>query len=52
MSTRPGNHHKKKPAQKHKNATAFKFDKYKTDPKAKALKTLQVSIKSNLNFVK
>ena len=44
MSTRPGNHNKKKPAQKHKNVTAFKFDKYKTDAKAKTLKTLQVFI--------
>merc|ERR1711915_115238 len=42
MSTRPGNHVKKKPAQKHQNATAYKFDKYKTDPKAKLLKNLQV----------
>ena len=42
MSTRPGNHVKKKPAQKHKNATAFKFDKYRTDPTAKVLKNLEV----------
>jgi len=42
MSTRPGGHIKKKPAQKHKNTTAFKFDKYRTDPKAKVLKNLEV----------
>jgi len=42
MSTRPGNHVKKKPAQKHKNATAFKFDKYRTDPTAKVLKNLEI----------
>ena len=42
MSTRPGNHVKKKPAQKHKNTTAFKFDKYRTDPKAKALNNLEI----------
>merc|ERR1712142_939414 len=42
MSTRPGNHVKKKPGQKHQNTHAFKFDKYKTDPKAKMLKNLQV----------
>lgn len=42
MSSRPGNHIKKKPGQKHKNATAFKFDKYRTDPQAKTLKSLQV----------
>merc|ERR1712198_333420 len=42
MSTRPGGHVKKKPAQKHKNTTAFKFDKYRTDPKAKVLKNLEV----------
>lgn len=43
MSTRPGNHVKKKPGQKHQNTHAFKFDKYKTDPKAKMLKNLQVT---------
>jgi hypothetical protein len=37
MSTR------KKP-QKHQNATAWKFDKHRTDPKAKILKNLQVKI--------
>ena len=42
MSTRPGSHNKKKPAQKHKNNTAYKFDKYRTDPQAKILKSLQV----------
>ena len=44
MSTRPGNHVKKKPGQKHQNTHAFKFDKYKTDPKAKMLKNLQVGL--------
>ena len=48
MSTRPGNHVKKKPAQKHKNATAFKFDKYRTDPTAKVLKNLEVGALSCL----
>ena len=43
MSTRPGNHVKKKPGQKHKNTFAFKFDKHKTDPQAKMLKSLQVN---------
>ena len=47
MSTRPGNHVKKKPAQKHKNATAFKFDKYRTDPTAKVLKNLEVGALSS-----
>ena len=42
MSTRPGGHVKKKPAQKHKNITAFKFDKYRSDPKAKALNNLEI----------
>ena len=42
MSTRPGSHQKKKPGQKHKNVSAFKFDKYRTDPQAKSLKSLQV----------
>ena len=42
MSTRPGSHIKKKPGQKHKNTTAFKFDKYRTDPTAIALKNLEV----------
>jgi len=42
MSSRPGNHVKKKPGQKHQNTHAFKFDKYKTDPKAKMLKNMQV----------
>eukprot|EP00092_Neocalanus_flemingeri_P012915 GFUD01013914.1.p1 GENE.GFUD01013914.1~~GFUD01013914.1.p1 ORF type:complete len:205 (+),score=71.78 GFUD01013914.1:103-717(+) len=42
MSSRPGTHVKKKPAQKHQNSHAFKFDKYKTDPQAKMLKGLQV----------
>ena len=45
MSTRPGNHVKKKPGQKHQNTHAFKFDKYKTDPKAKMLKNLQVGVR-------
>ena len=49
MSTRPGGHIKKKPAQKHKNTTAFKFDKYRTDPKAKVLKNLEVSRKFTIN---
>ena len=49
MSTRPGGHIKKKPAQKHKNTTAFKFDKYRTDPKAKVLKNLEVSGKYTIN---
>merc|ERR1711997_305456 len=42
MSTRPGSHLKKKPGQKHKNVSTFKFDKYRTDPQAKSLKSLQV----------
>ena len=42
MSTRPGSHQKKKPAQKHKNVSSFKFDKYRTDPQAKVLKSLQI----------
>jgi len=42
MSTRPGTHVKKKPAQKHKNSTSFKFDKHRTDPTAKVLKNLEV----------
>ena len=42
MSTRPGSHQKKKPGQKHKNVSAFKFDKYRTDPQAKSLKSLQI----------
>ena len=49
MSTRPGSHIKKKPAQKHKNTTAFKFDKYRTDPTAKVLKNLEVL---NIFYVK
>ena len=47
MSTRPGSHIKKKPGQKHKNTTAFKFDKYRTDPKAKVLKNLEVTTVHN-----
>eukprot|EP00090_Calanus_glacialis_P002520 TRINITY_DN11895_c0_g1_i1.p1 TRINITY_DN11895_c0_g1~~TRINITY_DN11895_c0_g1_i1.p1 ORF type:complete len:206 (-),score=68.58 TRINITY_DN11895_c0_g1_i1:50-667(-) len=43
MSTRPGNHVKKKPGQKHQNSHAFKFDKYRTDPKAVMLKNMQVN---------
>merc|ERR1712106_689835 len=42
MSTRPGNHVKKKPGQKHQNSHTYKFDKYKTDPQAVMLKNLQV----------
>ena len=42
MSTRPGNHVKKKPAQKHQNTHAYKVNKYKTDPTAKVLKDLRV----------
>ena len=42
MSTRPGQHVKKKPAQKHQNSHTYKFDKYRTDPTAKVLKGLQV----------
>ena len=47
MSTRPGSHIKKKPGQKHKNTTAFKFDKYRTDPIAKVLKNLEVTTVQN-----
>ena len=45
MSTRPGNHVKKKPGQKHQNTHAFKVNKYKTDPTAKTLKDLRVCCK-------